>query len=462
MRLLPLTVAVLVAGGIGCSSKSPPGSPVGPTSTGGDNGDGGTMSGGGGGGGNSDMGVGGGGHDGGGIVVTDMGKSGPGPWPLDDLTIYGSAQGLGGGIIDANPDDAQNIWAANGETLYLLRPGTTKFQAFTAADGLHIGPFTDPYGGANETRITAIAGGAAGQVYVGYYGYETEGDPFLDSEAQKELGNGDDVRLDAAGKLSITRLLFRCDAERGAGCWENRSPRRIIYSHLGVAAGHSWWGFNHGVTHVLGDDFGDHIHPEVWYTPTSGTEGEEKLGEFYGLAPDADGNLWMAGRYAVGLQPWNPRPHGDSPSADEWVSGYFTYAFTTDTSDHSLGNEKGPYVARGYVENNRGAAVTPDGRVWFARLGGGLISWDPKTGNYNTIQRWSQAPSDLMDVQADPDGTLWLVTSGGALVRFNPSGGAAQTWPGVSGVTRIYVDPTVTPRAVYVSMSSGVAVIRAK
>ena len=56
----------------------------------------------------------------------------------------------------------------------------------------------------------------------------------------------------------------------------------------------------------------------------------------------------------------------------------------------------------GYQENNRGAAVTPDGKLWLARLGGGLVSWDPATRNYNTIQHWSQVPSDLMDVQADP------------------------------------------------------------
>ena len=462
MRLSALTVAFLVAGGIGCSSKNPPGSPVGPTSAPGDNSDGGVMDAGGGG--SVDMGEGGGGGGGGGMAP-DMSKGGPGPWPLDDLKVYGAADGLGGGLVDANPDDAQNIWAANGETLYVLRPGMTKFQAFTAADGLHIGPFTDPAGNANETRITAIAGGAAGQVYVGYYGYESD-DAFMDTDAQQQLGNGDDVKIDASGKIAIARLLFRCDAERQNRCWENRSPRRIIYSHLGVAAGHSWWGFNHGVTHVLGDDFGDHVHPEVWYTPsTPGAQGEEKLGEFYGIAPDASGNLWMAGRYGVGLQPWNPIPHGPEgtdPAGDQWVSGHFIWAFTTDTSDHSLGDPNGPYVTRGYAENNRGAAVTPDGKLWLARLGGGLASWDPATKNYNTIQRYSQVPSDLMDVQADPDGTLWLVNSTGALLRFDPRTAALQTWPGVSGVTRIYVDTMVTPRAVYVSMSGGLAVIRAK
>ncbi|HEX6835832.1 MAG TPA: hypothetical protein VF334_04630 [Polyangia bacterium] len=405
-----------------------------------------------------DMGGGGGGGGGG---APDMAKGGPGPWPLDDLKIYGAADGLGGGLVDANPDDAQNIWAANGETLYVLRPGSTTFQAFTAADGLHIGPFTDPSGSANETRITAIAGGAAGQVYVGYYGYESE-NAYADPVAVRPLGNGDDVKLAATGKLSIARLLFQCDAERYNGCWENRSPRRIIYSHDGVAAGHSWWGMNHGVTHVLGDDFGDHVHPEIFRTPPSGTTGEMKLGEFYGIAPDAKGNLWMAGRYGVGLQPWDPKPHGPDAGNDEWVSGHFIFAFTTDTSDHIVGEANGPWVPAGYTENNRGAAVGPDGKLWLARLGGGLVSFDPATGNPANIQRYSQVPSDLLDVQADPDGTVWLVNSSGALLRFDPRSGVLQTWPGVGGVTRIYVDTMVTPRAVYVSMSAGLAVIRAK
>jgi len=462
MRLSVLTVALLVAGGIGCSSSGKGGS-SGTNSTGnGDNGNDAGMTMGndmGGGGGSVDGGGGAGGGSGGGDMAI-----GPGPWPLADITIYGAAQGLGG-IIDANPDEAQNIWAANGETLYLLRPGSSTFQSFTAANGLHIGGFTDFYGNANETRITAIAGGAPGQVYVGYYGFESD-NPYTDTDAQKHLGNGDDVKVDSAGTLGITRLLFQCDAERQNGCWENRSPRRIIYSHLGIAAGHSWWGFNHGVTHVFGDDFGDHVHPEAWYTPSMpGNQGEEKLGEFFGIAPDAAGNLWMAGRYGVGLQPWNPKPHGPAgtdPAGDEWVSGHFIWAFTTDTADHSLGDPHGPYVTRGYAENNHGAAVAPNGTLWLARLGGGLVSWNPSTHNYNTIQHYSQVPSDLMDVQADPDGTLWLVTSGGSLLRFDPGSGTLQTWPGVSGVTRIYVDTMVTPRALYVSMSGGLAVIRAK
>ncbi|MGZ3425115.1 MAG: hypothetical protein ACXVCV_00635 [Polyangia bacterium] len=409
--------------------------------TGTSSGDGGTMGGG-------DMGAGGGG--GGGGMGGDLGMPiGPGPWPVADLTIYGSAQGLGGDLIDANPDEGQNIWAANATTLYVLRPGSSTFQAFTAADGLHIQPFTDWYGHSNLTRITAIAGARANEVMVGYYGFESDGNPYLDTEAQKALGNGDRITVGSDGKLSIVRYGFRCDFEGANGCWENRSPRRIVYAHSGVAAGRSFWGFNHGVSHVSNDVFGDHVHPEIWYHNADGSV-TEKLGEFFGLAVTPSGDLWVAGRYGVGLQPFNAVSH------QTWVQGHFIWAFTTNTGDHALD------VPAGYHEDNHGAAITSDGVVWLARLGGGLVSWDPRTRNYGTVRAWGQAPSDLIDVQADPDNTLWLVTLGGELLRFDPASGSVTTWPGVGGVTRIYVDSTVTPRALYVSMSSGLAIIRAK
>jgi hypothetical protein len=413
---------------------------------------------------------GGGGGGSGGMMGSGIDMAGPidmgptrGPWPTAALTTYGAAQGLDEPIIDANPDDAQNIYAAASDALYVLRPGSTHFVKLTAQDGLHIQSFTDANGNPAVTYITAIGGGHANQVYVGYYGYESDGNPFLDPESLKELGNGDDVTFGSDGKIAtIFRFQFRCDAARYSmgGCWENRSVRRLFYVHSGVAAGHSFWGFNHGVDHVLGDDFGDHVHPEVWY----GNPLEEKLGEFYGLAVSPTGELLVAGRYSVGYRPWNPAPHGPDPNHDAWVSDSWIFAFTTNTDDHSLGDPStGQLVTRGYHEDNRGAAITPDGTIWLARLSTGLASYNYKAStNFNTIRTWPQVPSELMDIQADPDGTLWIVTFGGQLLRFLPETGTVVTWPGVNNVTRIYMDTTVTPRAVYVSMSNGMAVIRAK
>jgi hypothetical protein len=481
MRWSPSLIPFLLAGGIGCSSTSKPNSHV--TPSGGSSGGNGNH--GGGGGGNSvDGGGGSGGSGGGGIMgggidmsggmmggVVDMSRGGsvdmapwPGPWPTADLTLYNAAQGLDEALVDANPDDAQNIYAAASDALYVLRPGSTRFVKFTAADGLHIQPFTDAWGHPAVTYITAIGAGHANQVYVGYYGYESAGDPFLDPESLKALGNGDDVSFGSDGKIAnIFRFAFRCDAERwksGGGCWEDRSVRRMFYVHTGVAAGHSFWGFNHGVTHVLGDDFGDHVHPEVWY----GNPAEEKLGEFYGLAVSPTGEMLCAGRYAVGYRPWNPLPHGPDPSNDAWVSDPWIFAFTTNTADHSLGDPStGQFVTRGYREDNMGATITPDGTVWMARLATGLASFNFKaSGNFNTIKTWPQVPQQLLDIQADPDGSLWIVTQGRQLLRFTPATGTLVTWPGVNGVTRIYMDTTVTPRALYVSMTGGLGVIRAK
>lgn len=387
------------------------------------------------------------------LDAPDLGNP-AGPWPLADLTIYNSANGISEAILDSSPDATQNIWAASGDTLYLLRPGQTTFQKFTAADGLHIGPFTNPLGNPQMTNITAIAAGGANQVFVGYQGYETLGDPYLDTEAQKELGNADRVNVDAAGKLTVVRYLFRCDYEGANGCWEDRTPRRMIYAQQGIAAGHLFIGFNHGVAHVFNDQFGDHIHPEVWYVSSTGTL-TEKIGEWYGLALTPAGDLWVGGGYGVGLQPWNPVPHF------KWVDGHFIYAFTLYTDNHGLD------VPEGYREDERGIAITADGTVWFASLTHGLTSWNPQTskGNYAQVRHWGTTdglPTDLTDLAADPDGTLWLVTTSGALDRFDPVKGTVTTWPGVSGVRRITLDRTVTPRALYVAMDGGVAVIRAK
>jgi hypothetical protein len=371
-----------------------------------------------------------------------------GPWPAAELTVYGAAEGLSGPILDASPDAAQNLWAISADTLYLLRPGEGTFHRYTAADGLHIGGFTDPYGGAATTWLTAMAGGGAGEVFVGYQGYETPGDPYEDTEVQKELGNADKITLGSDGTIAITRYLFHCDYQYYS-CWEDRSPRRMIYAHDGTALGHLFIGFNHGVAHVWNDTFGDHVHPEVTYhTATGGTI--EKIGEFYGLALTPAGDLWMAGAYAVGLQPWNPTPHF------AWVDGHFIYAFTTFTDDHSLDTPDG------YRENQRGAAVTPDGRLWLASVTGGLSSWMPQGPSYATIQRWPSAPAALLDLAADPDGTLWMIDSSGQLWRFDPAANLAAKVAGAPGARRVIVDTTVRPRTVYVSTSLGLAAIRAK
>lgn len=371
-----------------------------------------------------------------------------GPWPTGDLTVYGALAGLAGNLVDASPDDAQNIWAASSDGLYLLRPGMNRFVRYGAADGLHIEPFIDPNGQAAVTNITAVAGGRGGEVFVGYYGFESD-DRFADTFAQRQLGQADRVTVGDAGQLTVRKYLFRCDYENST-CWEDRSVRRMVFAHSGSAAGHLFIGFDHGVAHVFDDQLGDHIHVETWYHYPDG-QVVEKVGEQYGLFVMPSGELWTAGAYGAGLQAWNPVPHF------AWVAGRFREAFTVFSDDHGLD------VPAGYREDHRGVAVTSDGTVWFASRTRGLASWNmSRPTSYAATRTWPAAPTQLIDLAADPDGTVWLVTLDGDLVRFDPKANGWQLWLGVSGVRRIVMDTTVTPRALYVSMGHGLAVIRAK
>ncbi|HET9607195.1 MAG TPA: hypothetical protein VFO87_09085, partial [Nitrospira sp.] len=243
-----------------------------------------------------------------------------GPWPVADLTLYASAHGLSGTIIDAGSDEAQNIWAATPDTLYVLRPGQTTFTPFTAANGLHIQSITDTTG-TTVSNITALAGGHSNEVFLGYRGYEATIPPPAPpsccvpnadfSDPRWHLGQADKVTLNLDGTIAVQRYEFLCDAT--TNCWEERSARRIVFGHNGTAAGHLFIGFDHGVVHVANDTWGDHIHVETkWHYPDGHIV--TKQGEQYGLAIFPNGDLLTASGYGVGGQSWNVDPKA-------WVLG---------------------------------------------------------------------------------------------------------------------------------------------
>src|SRR5262249_21179628 len=121
-------------------------------------------------------------------------------------TDWGPAAGLTEAIWDVSTDEGGNIWAISQNTLYLMTPGAASFVPFGNANGLHIEPFVDPEGNPQTTFLTAVAGGGPNQVYLGYFGYEGSPDPFMDTDQQKQLGNGDRIDYDpATGQLAVHR-----------------------------------------------------------------------------------------------------------------------------------------------------------------------------------------------------------------------------------------------------------------
>ena len=384
---------------------------------------------------------------------------------MADITTYNATQNLLGSIIDASPDDAQNIWVATPDTLYVLRPGQTTFKGFTAADGLHIQSLTDTTG-TTVTNITAMAGGHGNEVFVGYRGYEQEipppappscCEPNADfSDPRWHLGQADKVTLNPDSTIQVRRYEFLCDAT--TNCWEERSARRMVFGHNGTAVGHLFIGFDHGVVHVFNDTWGDHIHVEtIWHYPDGSVV--TKQGDQYGLAIFPNGDVLTASGYGVGRQSWNVDPKA-------WVLGPYVWALTTYGLAEPYNN--GPHtldVPSEYREANRGAAITPDGTSWWVSSSNGLSSYT--RGDFSNTSHYTGVSglpnSGLMDIAADPDGTVWIVDNIGRLLRFNPTTLTVQVWPGVSNVQRIVMDATVSPRALYVSMGTqGLAVIRAK
>ena len=404
MRLSVLTAAFLVAGGIGCSSIAATGSStVGPTSTAGDNSDArrrrrrlaaaaaavATWA----------------AAAAAAAAATDMGPIGPGPWPLDDLTIYGARRRPRRRHPRRQP-------RRRAEHLGRQRRRRSTSCARARRRSRRSPPRTACTSGRSPIRTAAERDAhhrhrrrrRADEVFVGYYGYETLGNPYIDTDAQKELGNGDRVTVDARRQARRSRACcFRCDSERGNGCWENRSPRRIIYAHTGVAAGHSLWGFNHGVSHVLGDEFGDHVHPEIWYRRRRAATATEKLGEFYGIAVTPPATCgWRAATASAcsrGIRSRTALADGRTMGARGTSSTPSppTPAITSARTAVRDGRLPREQPRRGRHPRRSAVAGAARRRAGVVGSGDAQLRHDP---------HWGQVPSDLMDVQADPDGTL--------------------------------------------------------
>ncbi len=349
--------------------------------------------------------------------------------------IPAGSQGLGGPVIDASPDEAGNIWAVAPDALYIRRAGAGAFRRYTNADGLHI-----------WSVITAVAGGAGDEGWVGLQGHETDY-PEADPQDLKEAGKAEHVWLN--GNDSIRTLHYANMHNDGdAAHWETRTAERLLYVHTGPAAGHLFMGGNHGIVHIFNDTWGDHVHVELYVEP----ENVMSFGLWFGLAVDpGSGDLWTCGKTACGLEAWNADPH-------QWaVAGHYIYAFSVWSNDHGLQEPSG------YREDQVGTALTSDGTAWFLSKAYGLASWKPNGYHYEQVRAVPVAGLGLpIDVVADPDGTLWVADSS-HLIRYNPQNNTTSTLGLPSGdLRRLYVDTRVNPRAVYVSTGGGLAIYRGK
>src|SRR5262249_45433840 len=157
--------------------------------------------------------------------------------------IYGAAQGLQEGpIVGVAFDEAKNLWVATHAALYLMKPGQTTFHRYVGADGLHlqdnpqvycdrwlVPPECPIYGGAANPGITEIAGGKAGEVFVGYAGND---DGTQDKwDPNRHSGKLDRIRLQPDGTLEVKRFDMVA-GNHGVEWWHDRTVERLLYDHF--------------------------------------------------------------------------------------------------------------------------------------------------------------------------------------------------------------------------------------
>lgn len=445
----------------------------------------------------------------------------PGPWPVQNVT-YGAAEGIRERpVVGITTDESQNRWIATHEALYLLRPGETAPRRYDAADGLHLPGNPVFYcddramrpgeacnterssGEAAPPGISKIVGGGADEVFVGYFGHNemppgltcppkdpTKSVGFGDyCDPNRHSGKVDRVRLLADGSLEVERFDFAA-VRQGGEYWHNRTVRSLLYDHH-VHPHTLYVGMNHGVNLVFPDRFrrsapgewfdlayrewmGDHLHARVCKPgpcPTVG-EGDQRMGGWNGLALDANGDLWHAGRWTAGLITWTDDPVVWFERNGRAFKLAFGDPYPEPPNDEGFTNEPVFKVtAEGDPVNLSGVAVCPDGRVWFSSSG-------PATGTDHTVAVWrgrsfatfpatrfGLADGAVSAIACLPDGRVVLAGARSGLAIHDPAKGTSRVLragAGIPGdeVLALEVDRMVNPPALHVATRDGAAVLR--
>lgn len=430
---------------------------------------------------------------------------GAGPWPLENA-VYGAAQGIQESpVVAASKDEAQNLWVATHRAIYLMKPGDTKFTRFSSKDGLHLADdpllYNEDYCGAFAAKgvpgaatgdgISTLVGGAAGEVFVGYFGTIAVAGDCTDPAVDRHSGQLDRVRLNADGTLAVKRFQM-VSTGMGMNFWHNRTVYRLAYDHF-VHPHTLYAGTDHGVDMFHPDAYrdpnpgewtgfsilewmSDHLHVQVCFhddpTCLAGGEGNARMGDWRGLAIAPDGDLWHAGRWSAGkirwvadLTQWNMRS-GSQAYSEAFGNGGSPPVF--------------PVAQVGDVVSLSAVTVAKDGTAWLASsffygavpsvpspgTGRGLAHY-LGNGKFEYVSPFDAGMSeqDVQDLVALPDGRLVLAGAHTGLVFWDPATGAKKTVRAGQGipddaVQQLALDTMVDPPALHVSTASGVAVLR--
>jgi hypothetical protein len=417
-----------------------------------------------------------------------------GPWPVANA-IYGAKDGIKElPVIGVTTDEAQNRWVATNAALYLLEPGATTFKRFDERDGLHMGSnqahycndrpipvgqrctSVESWGTAAPPGIQVIVGGGKGEVFVGYHAIHLDGNDCGNNgngedwcDPMRHSGKIDRVRVGGDGTLTVDRFDLVAN-NHGGKYWHDRDIQRLAFDHF-VHPHTLYSGSEHGVTMLLPDKYrlprdgewydlayeewmGDHLHARVCFErPCDSTASNQRMGDWKGLAIDANGDLWHAGKWTAGLISFDPVPL-------DWFgrnAAAFLRAFG-DPWDGAGGNPPVfPVANEGHDVNLTAVAVCPDGVVWFSSLGTQdgpdvtIASWVPGRFTYHAPADLGLPERSVRDLVCLPDGRLVLAGFETGLALYDPKTGATSRITSGNGIPSdeiqaLEVDRMASPR----------------
>lgn len=306
------------------------------------------------------------------------------PETAGDWIHFGTEHNLPDNVRDVSADEAGNIWVAGYDALYLLRPGNSMFEKFTQAEGMP------------QWKVLSVAGMGPNEVIVGYEGVHGGLDDF-DPEWMVKSGDADRVTL-VGDQLQFEHFDI---SSPPSGSYPNgRDKIRDVYiirpTRDGPYKGDIWFGANHGIamwSHKEQRIF-EHEHVEINGYNKAGVY-TMLSGDWWGLAQDAKGNIWMGGSHRVGCL-----RYGDE-GGDWWADNYPELDVWPDI------DSRRDRTMDDYVQ-----AITLDhsGRVYIGSLRHNLARYNPSTRNFRYWKDRSDGTPDraVTALATDDDGSIWV------------------------------------------------------